>query len=509
MAHWVHQLIEAAPDTAPATMDDDSGCHNYGDLRRLTGELAQALGAHGVRAGDRVMLVCENCTSYVAAVMAASQLSAWILPVNARHTASELTALREHSGARCMVFTAHASCDAAAHATTFAADTTLPLDSGDLRVTPVFDTHAESVEDDPTQRVAAMLYTTGTTSAPKGVMLTHANLCWNAGISARLRHLTSDDQVLAVLPGSHIFGFCSTMFAAFHIGASLRFVPRFSPEKVLGALADGASAMPAVPQMYERILTHLHQTQTQLKAPRLHYISAGGAPLDPDLKERTEAIFGLPLNNGYGITECSPTIAATRPEDPRNDVSVGPALWDVTVTVDTADGDGIGELIVESPGVMKGYYQDPKASAAALPQPGTFRTGDLGRVESDGTIYIEGRVKELIIRSGFNVYPPEVEAMLTRHPQVLQAAVVPNRVGSNEEILAFVMVRDSLSESELATWLRPQLVAYKQPQHIFIVDSFPAAPTGKVLKHKLVTHFAGLLAARKADPTLTQKDPTA
>ena len=506
MADWVHQLIEAAPDAAPATMDGDGRRYSYGDLRRMTGKLAAALGAHGVRPGDRVMLVCENCTSYVVAVMAASRLAAWILPVNARHTAEELRAIRDHSGARVMLFTGHASAEAAAHAERFGAVTVLVLGCGGLEVTPVFEAELEPVEDEPAQRVAALLYTTGTTSVPKGVMLTHANLCWNAGISARLRHLRADDVVLGVLPGSHIFGFCSTMFATFHIGACIRFIPRFTPERVLAALAGGASAMPAVPQMYERILTYLHQTGGRLVAPRLHYISAGGAPLDPDLKAQTEATFGLALNNGYGITECSPTISATRPDDPRDDVSVGPALWDVTVTVDNPDTHGVGELIVQSPGVMKGYYQNPEATAQALPRPGVFRTGDLGRIEADGAIHIEGRVKELIIRSGFNVYPPEVEAMLTRHPHVLQAAVVPRRSGANEEIVAFVMVRDGLNETSLADWLRPRLVAYKQPQHIFVVDAFPVAPTGKVLKHKLISHFAQLLAARVAT---AQKDPTA
>lgn len=506
MADWVHQLIEAAPSGAAATVDADGQRYSYGDLRALTGQLADNLADRGVRPGDRVMLVCENCTSYVAAVMAASRLGAWIMPVNARHTGEELRAIRDHAGARIVLFTADASTDAATHARQFGTDVGLPLVCGDLAATPVFDETPEPVADDPKDRTAALLYTTGTTSAPKGVMLTHANLCWNARASARLRHLTSGDLVLGVLPGSHIFGFCSTLMAVFHAGACARFIPRFAPQKVLDAIAEGATAMPAVPQMYERILTHLHQSGEALNAPHLRYLSAGGAPLDPDLKARTEAVFGLVLNNGYGITECSPTIAATRPEQPRGDVSVGTALWDVTVTVDAPDVDGVGELVVQGPGVMKGYYRDEKATVRALPYPGVFRTGDLGRIEPDGAIFIEGRVKELIIRSGFNVYPPEVEAMLTRHHDVLQAAVVARVVDANEEILAFVMTHGSVSEAELADWLGQRLVAYKRPQHIFIVDAFPVAPTGKVLKHKLVPHFAALLAARDAETAQTQKD---
>ncbi|MCG6903928.1 MAG: AMP-binding protein [Rhodobacter sp.] len=498
MATWVHQLIETAPDAAWAVIDADGQRYSYGALRNLTGILSDQLAAHGVRPGDRVMLVCENCASYAVAVMAASRLAAWIVPVNARHTGEELRAIRDHCGARCMLFTASVSTVAQAHADDFGADASLALGCGDLRATACADVRPEPVEDDPGQRVAALLYTTGTTSAPKAVMLTHRNLCWNGQVSARLRDLTRDDLVLAILPGSHIFGFSSTLFATFHIGACARFEPRFTPEVALRAFAEGVSAMPAVPQMYERILTHLDSTGATLNAPRLRYISAGGAPLDPDLKARVESVFGLALNNGYGITECSPTIAATRPDAPRGDVSCGTALWDVNLSIDAPDADGIGEIVIESPGVMKGYYRNPEATAAALPRAGVFRSGDLGRIDPDGALHVLGRLKELIIRSGFNVYPPEIEAMLTRHDDVLQAAVVPRKAAGNEEILAFVMARNGLTETALADWLRPRLVAYKQPQDIFIVDAFPIAPTGKVLKHKLVSHFAERLAARDA-----------
>ncbi len=141
---------------------------------------------------------------------------------------------------------------------------------------------------------------------------------------------------------------------------------------------------------------------------------------------------------------------------------------------------------------MKGYYRDPEATAEALPRPGLLRSGDLGRLE-DGVLFIEGRKKELIIRSGFNVFPPEIEGMLTQHPKVSVAAVVPHQRDGNEDILAFVL--GEVAATELAAWLREKLVAYKQPQAIFMVDSFPTAPTGKILKHKLSSHFAGQISA--------------
>ncbi len=494
MIRWLHDICDAAPAGARAIIDHDGTELSYGDLRAQAAAAAGALAAHGVRPGDRVMLVAENCAAFAVMAFALSRAGAWVLPVNARHSAEELDAVAAHSGARCLAFTAAASPAAAEHAARCGADRGI----GGTVLTGAAGCDPEPVPDDPAERVAAVLYTTGTTSAPKGVMLSHANLVWNAQSSAWLRELVPGDIVLGVLPGSHIFGFSSTMLAAFHAGATARFLPRFTPEAVLAALAAGASAMPAVPQMYERILTHLHRTGSALVAPRLRYISAGGAPLDPALKARTEAAFGLPLNNGYGITECSPTVAATRPAAPRGDVSAGPALPGVEIWAENADACGVGELIVRSPGVMRGYYRDTEATAAALPEPGVFRTGDLGRIDPDGSVHVLGRVKELIIRSGFNVYPPEIEAMLTRHRDVLQAAVVPRATGGNEEVLAFVMARPGLTESALAGWLRDRLAPYKQPQHILIVGSFPTAPTGKVLKHRLVTHFADLLAARTA-----------
>ncbi len=498
MTVWLHDLANDAPDDAHAIIDHNGARYGYGAFRGMVAQLADLLDQHGVRPGDRVMIVAKNCASFAVAILALSHVGAWILPINARHTTEELRAIEAHSGARCLMFAPGASDPANVHAIEFQSETSLPLACGDLYVTQVSDQRPEPVADTPTERIAAMLYTTGTTSDPKGVMLTHANLLWNAQSSAKLRSLTPDDEMLAVLPLSHIFGFSSSFLAALFAGASVRFVPRFSPQAMLDAFAAGATALPAVPQMFERILTHLHQTETTLNAPRLRYLSAGGAPLDPDLKARTEAVFGLTLNNGYGLTETSPGVSATRPEHPRDDVSIGPPLDDVTLWIDEPNAEGVGELIIQSPGIMKGYYHNEAATRAALIRPGVFRSGDLARIDPDGIAHLVGRVKELIIRSGFNVYPPEVEGMLTRHPDVLQAAVVPRKINRDEQVLAFVMVQNGLDAASLAAWLRPKLTAYKQPQHIFVVEAFPVAPTGKVLKHKLVSHFADLLDAPDA-----------
>ncbi|MFY0690577.1 MAG: AMP-binding protein [Paracoccaceae bacterium] len=493
---WVHDLIAGKPGQALAIVEDDGARFTYGQLDQMTQTLADTLSRHGVRPGDRVILISENCATYAAAILAASRLKVWISPVNARQTAGEIEAIRAHSGARCMMFTPEASAASRAHAERLGAATLGRIDSGAILVTPVQETQPEPVADAPADRVAALLYTTGTTSTPKGVMLTHANLCWNARVSANLRGMTPNDTVLGVLPGTHVFGFSSSFLSSLYAGSCIRFISRFTPEAVLDAYEEGASIMSGVPQMYARILSHLGETGRVYKAPKLHYISAGGAPLDPDWKTRIEAIFGMPLNNGYGLTETSPSVAATRPENPVSDLSCGPPLEDVTLKIDAPDANGIGELLIRGPGVMKGYYRNPDLTARTLEPDGTFHSGDLARIDEHGNVHLVGRLKELIIRAGFNVYPPEVEAMLTRHDKVSQAAVIGRPVQGDEDVIAFVLTDGAVSEAELHAFLRARLAPYKLPRHIVIADDLPTAATGKILKHKLASHFATALAAR-------------
>ncbi len=495
---FVHDLIAGRAADAPALIDHDGARHTYGEFAQMVVTLADALGDAGLRAGDRLLLVSENSATYAAGILAASRIGAWVSPVNARHSADELDAIAAHAGARMLMFTPEASAASADHAARLAAKDHGALACGRILTTDAAPSEPEPMPDHPAERVAALMYTTGTTSAPKGVMLTHRNLTWNAESSARLRKMNADDEAVLVLPGTHIFGFASVFLASLHAGCTIRFLPRFSPAAVLAAIADGVSVMSAVPQMYAALLRHLKAEGVRPVAPRLRYISAGGAPLDPEWKIRIEEAFGLPLNNGYGLTETSPGVSGTWQDAPRTDTSVGYALPDVELKIHEPDDHGVGELWIRGPGVMKGYYRDPARTAEVLTPDGWFRSGDLSRIDPDGALHIVGRLKELIIRSGFNVHPPEVEAWLTRHPAVSQAAVVGRMVPGNEEILAFCLTDGSAGEDELKGWLREHLAHYKVPQHILLVDHYPVAPTGKILKHRLVAHFAPLLAERDA-----------
>jgi acyl-CoA synthetase (AMP-forming)/AMP-acid ligase II len=348
------------------------------------------------------------------------------------------------------------------------------------------------------EQVAALIYTTGTTGNPKGVMLTHRNLLFIAAVSSTLRGLSQADRAYGVLPISHVYGLASVTLGTLYAGACLYLAPRFSNTAMLRAITDDKlTIVQGVPAMYARLLElpELSGRPEAPLSPHLRFIYAGGSPLDPSLKQEVEQLFGLPLHNGYGMTETSPTVSQTRLDAPRTDTSVGTAIPGVDVRIVDADDMDVapgepGELWVRGPNVMKGYYREPGLTAATMRPGGWLNTGDMARQDPDGALFIVGRTKELIIRSGFNVYPLEVETALNAHPGVAQSAVVGRTVaGGNEEVVAFVEAdpQHPPSVQELRDYLAERLSPYKCPSEIVIMPALPAAATGKILKGRLKT----------------------
>jgi long-chain acyl-CoA synthetase len=488
--------IDAIPRGACARTPDAPALVDAGrtltcrDLAALVDRRAGQLRAHGVRPGDRVLLVSENCADQIALIFAAAAVGAWIVNANPRLTAPELDAIRTHSGARLALYTAAVSPDAEAHAARAGAT----CDDG-VMIGPLNEDCTPEDDGD----VAALVYTTGTTGKPKGVMLSHRSLLFVAAVSSRLRGLTPADRAWGVLPISHVYGLTSVMLGTLSAGACLHLTPRFTPEGMLAAIRDdGLSIVQGVPAMYARLLEHVG-ADARLPS-RLRFAYAGGSPLDPALKASVERLLGVPLHNGYGLSEASPTVSQTRLDAPRADTSVGQPIPGVEARVagqdgrDVADGDA-GELWVRGPNLMRGYYRDPDATAAALRPGGWLNTGDMARRDADGCLFIVGRTKELIIRSGFNVFPLEVETVLNAHPGVTQSAVVGRTVADgNEEVIAFVHPdpRRPPDEAELRAWAAQRLAPYKRPARIVLLDALPAAANGKVLKHVLKERAAAL-----------------
>ncbi len=485
--------LGAARDPGALAVVAPDGTLTYRDLARAVDGAAAALEQCEVRGGDRVLIVNENCAGALVLALACARVSAWPVLVNARLSRREIDAVSAHCTPRRALFTTAVSNDAAAHA--IRADATpLPLAAlSGIAIAPLGAAVPEPVATDPARQVAALVYTTGTTGAPKGVMLSHRNLLFAAVAGATLRRTAPGDRVYIALPISHIFGLASGCMGSLLAGATLQLVPRFSAEGLADALEhDGISVLPGVPAMYTRLLEHARRTGRPIRAPRLRFAYAGGAPLDPALKREAERALGQPLHNGYGLTETSPTIASTRIEAPRDDLSVGPPVPGIELRICGPDGRAlprgeVGELHVRGPNVMLGYYRDPALTAEAIDREGWFNTGDLARVAPDGALFIVGRTKELIIRSGFNVYPVEVEAVLGQHPAVAQAAVVGRAVPGNEEVVAFVELRAGAAASAdaLRAFAATRLAPYKVPAEIVVMAALPASATGKVLKAAL------------------------
>jgi len=483
----------AAVDPGRPALIDGHAALSYGQFVTAFLSVAEILRAQGVRAGDRVMIVGENCLALAVLLFAVSELDAWIVVVNARLTAREIDAIRDDCGPRRILYTTGVSQDALAHAGRHGAT---PIGLGEIGAVavsaPDTETRPEPVHAAGDRQVAALVYTTGTTGQPKGVMLTHRNLLFVATHSARLRGLAGGDRAYGVLPFSHVYGLTSVLLGTLGAGACLLLEARYTPARLADALHRGRLSMvQGVPAMYARLLEWI-EAGGRVEAPQLRFIYAGGSPLDATLKARTEALFGLTLHNGYGLTESAPTVSHTRLEAPRTDCSVGTPLPGLEIRlVAPGGGDACegkpGELWVRGPGVMPGYYRKPELTRSVLTDDGWLNTGDLARRDPDGALFIVGRTRELIIRSGFNVYPVEVEAVLNSHPAVVQSAVVGREAEGNEEVVAFVEVvpGEKVTPGELLAWAGERLAAYKRPCELVILAALPAAATGKILKGRL------------------------
>jgi long-chain acyl-CoA synthetase len=485
---------------------ESTGTWTYRQLALAISDTQIWLRNLGVRPGDRVMIVGENCRAFVTILLSLAGLDAWPVLVNARLSQHEIGAIQRHCGARCVLYTTSMSTQAADHARQIGAAIEERDGFGSVGIGPISqEVEPEPLDPNVTDRVAALIYTSGTTGVPKGVMLSHRNLLFMAEGSARARSVKPEDRLYGVLPMSHAVGLSVVLLGSLIAGASLYLVPRFDPMTARVTLEkDQITLLLGAPAIFNQLLQYAKLRKiSSLKFPALRIISSSGAPLDPVTKSGIENLFGMTLHNGYGVTECSPTIALTRPESPRTDTSIGPPFPGVEIKLIGSDGSqalagGVGELRVRGPNIMKGYYRAPEETAAAIDAEGWFNTRDLARLD-DGNLIIVGRTKDLIVHRGFNVYPAEVEGVLNSHPGVVQSAVVGRSVGGDEEVVAFVQILpdSALTIVDLAEYAASHLAQYKRPCQILLVSSMPLTPTGKVVKGELVKMVANGIPQRQ------------
>lgn len=475
---------------AHALSDSAGASWTFNDFDKASDDIAQMLKGAGVQPNDRVLMLSENCAAAVATVFGTWKAGAVIIPVNARQSEGEVKRIIDHAAPAAILTTAHVSTDAEKHGSWLGAkDVTGAFGTLQL-ATPIASNPDAELSD-----VAVLLYTTGTTGDPKGVMLTHDNVRFGGMTSANLRGIQAGDVVYGVLPLTHVFGLCSVLTASCYVGAEVRLEARFSAAKLYDALTSGVNFFSAVPQMHALLMQYTkEQGLKQLNSETLRYVSSGAAPLDPAWKRKAEGFYGVAIQNGYGMTETTAGTSATSNAIGSPDISVGPPLPGVEVRIDdTVEGGsaGTGEVLTRGPHIMKGYYKNPSETEKVLDAQGWLRTGDLGKIDEQGLLHILGRSKELIIHGGFNVYPPEVEAAINDHPQVIQSAVIGRTKHGDEEVLAFVQIAegDHLDVQELRNFVKERLTGYKRPSQFIIGTELPAAPTGKILKHKLIAAF--------------------
>lgn len=342
------------------------------------------------------------------------------------------------------------------------------------------------------ERLAVLLYTSGTSGKPKGVMLSHANISANIRQVIEFAGFNHRDVVLGVLPQFHSFGFTVLTLLPLTVGAKAVFTARFVPQRIVKLCREHrATAFIAIPSMYGALL-HVKNAEPEDFAS-LRFIVSGGEPLPEAISSGFLERFGKRICEGYGLTETSP-VTNWCPADANAPHSVGPPLPGVSERiVDWETGAELppgrdGEVRIKGPNVMRGYYKLPAETSAAFDNGGWFRTGDIGRLDERNFLSITGRLKEMIIVGGENVFPREIEEVLDKHPSVGASAVIGVRDDVRGELpWAFVEMKEgaAFDEPALRTWCRERLAGYKVPREIRVIEKLPRNPTGKIMRREL------------------------
>jgi long-chain acyl-CoA synthetase len=461
---------------------------SYGELVRHSAIFGSHLVESGVAVGDRVVLVAPTVPEFVIAYLGAQLIGAVTIPVNTMATAAEIGYVLDDSGARYAIAW-HLARAGAEHATS---ERGIPL----LVLGPGAPTDPAAPVNEPVSRdpddTAILLYTSGTTGKPKGVELTVSNLNETARIFIDQLQLTPEERFGTGLPLFHVYGQAVCLITTLHAGSSFSMVSPFDPAAMIEMIRDHRlTVVSGVPTMWNAML-HTAGDYGPEDFASLRLAASGGASLPAEVIRAFTDRFGCTILEGYGLTESSGA-ATYNPLDREQRIgSVGTALPGTSIEVRDPNGvvlsaDTVGELYMRGPSVMKGYWNRPEATAADLSD-GWLRTGDLGKVDADGYVYIVDRAKDLIIRGGYNVYPREVEEVLYEHPDIVEVAVIgipDDHYG--EEVGAVVVASPGadLDPDALRAWAKQRLSAYKVPHRFAFTDQLPKGATGKILKRAI------------------------
>ncbi|WP_310784450.1 long-chain-fatty-acid--CoA ligase [Mycobacterium sp. Z3061] len=477
------------PDRVALRCDDLQ--FTFAEFDAAASRVATLLERAGIQPGDRVGLMLPNTPAYAIAFFGIMYRGAVAVPMNPLLKSREVSYYLSNSGATALFATP-----------AFAAEATAGADEVGARCWLVDDAVlAELIADLPAQTgpvqraaddVAVIVHTSGTTGKPKGAMLTHGNIGHNADVTVRtLVKIGPDDVVMGCLPLFHVFGLTGALNSAVRAGATLTLIPRFDPRKALEVIErDGVTVFEGVPTMYSALLG---AAEAAAGTRTLRTCVSGGAALPVQVLVDFETTFGCTVLEGYGLSESSSAAAFNHPDRPRKPGSIGTPIDGVEMRVvdltgaEVAQGE-TGEIQIRGHNVMKGYWNLPEATRATITEDGWLHTGDVGRVDEDGFYYIVDRIKDLIIRGGYNVYPREIEEVLYEHPAVAEAAVVgiPHDSLGEEVGAAVALKKDrAVTAEELRDHVKSRVAAYKYPRLVWLVDELPKGPTGKVQKRDI------------------------
>ena len=502
--------LRATRDPGGTFLLADDAPISFGHIDDQSDALAASLANLGVEPGDRVALLLPPWPEFAVSVFAAAKLGATIVPLNPRLTLPELRYMLRHSGAACAVTAENAygteylevfedllvELPELSHLVTVGEEDLWYDD----RVFQWEDLLSAGLGRDFSAHPAhprdpfAIVYTSGTTGKPKGVELTHRGLIHAAAETAAAARLAPGDVVVGISALFHAFGLGPGLLGALLGGATLVLHDGLDAQAML-VLAErsGATVHCGVPTLFARELPCIRERAGPPSTLRL--CLASGAPVRDDLARRIERTFGVPLLIAYSLTEASSTLAIGRLDDPPRErlLTVGRPVSGTQLRVTEEDGEdlppeSIGEIRVRGPGLMRGYYRQPRETAAATDAEGYLRTGDIGMVDEEGFLHIVGRREDVMIRDGSNVHAREVEDRLLAHPAVERGAVV----GISDEILGeaicacVVRVEGGVvTESELRSWCALALAEYKVPDLVTFMEDLPLTGTGKVWRHEL------------------------
>lgn len=499
----------AYPDKVAVIYGDQK--YTYKQVNAVVNQVANGLKANGIGKGDRVALSCLNLPYFPMAYFGILKTGATVVPLNVLLKRHEIQYHLEDSEAKAYIcfigtpdlpmaqegyaaFSATPSCEKFWIITPPGVDNPIPntqtFDELKKDQSPSF-LSAYTEPDD----TAVILYTSGTTGRAKGAELTHNNMYSNAQTTQWLFNQTSDDVHLITLPLFHSFGQTTQMNTGFLGGASIVIIPKFDPAAVLAGFQEhNVTIFAGVPTMYWALLNFPNAGDYDLAkiSSNLRLGASGGSAMPVEIMKQFEEKYNVTILEGYGLSETSPVASFSRKGMKKIPGSIGVPIQGVEMIVadenDSPVPPGeIGEILIRGPNIMKGYYNKPEANAEAL-RNNWFHSGDMGKMDENGYFYIVDRLKDMIIRGGYNVYPREVEELMLKNDKISLVAVVgvpDDKYG--EEVVAYVVLKEgqTASEEELVTWSKANMADYKYPRKIFFKDQLPMNATGKILKRVL------------------------